>query len=179
MDHMAWLQTLFDSEDASNVQVPIGIGTELDGNAQSPIVTALPVSSVSARLALWNNTTNDLCRTNSIACQPNTAGAPGVLPPSISFDSPNCHELRRTVSEPNSIAAMSSTSTSLPSKGTSDDEKAQRRKELARCYARKAREKKKNQLTSLRMALQALQEENSQLKIALDTILRLAQPREC
>ncbi len=166
---MVWLQTLFDSEDTSNVQLPIGIATELDVNAQSPIVTALPASSVSARLASLNNT---------IAYQPNTAGAPGVRPPSFSFDSPNRHQMRRTVSESISIATMSSTSTSLPSKGISDDEKTQRRKELGRGYARKAREKKNHQLTSLRMALQALQEENSQLRSALDTILRLAQPRE-
>jgi hypothetical protein len=169
MDHMAWLQSLFDSEDTSNVQVPIGIATELDVNAPSPIVTALPASSVSARLTLLNNT---------IAYQPNTAGAPGVRPPSFSFDSPNRHQMRRTVSEPNSIATMSTTSTSLPSKGTSDDEKAQRRKELARGYARKAREKKNHQFTSLHMALQALREENSQLRSAFDTIIRLAQPRE-
>jgi hypothetical protein len=178
MDHMAWLQTLFDSEDSSNVQAPIGIAAELDLNALSPIVTDLPASSVSARLALLNNTMNGFCRTNSIACQPNTAGAPGVRPPNFSFDSPNRHQLRRTVSEPNSIAAMSTISTSLPSKGTSDDEKAQRRKDLARGYARKSREKKKNQQTSLRVALQALHEENSQLRMARDTLLRLAQPRE-
>jgi hypothetical protein len=178
MDHMAWLQTLFESEDASNVQVPIGIATELDVNAQSPIVTVLPASSVSARLAFLNNTMYDFSKPNSIACQPNTAAAPGVRPPSFSFDLPNRNQLRRTVSEPNSIVSMSSTSTSVPSKSTSDDEKSQRRKELARGYARKAREKKRNQQTSLRVALQALHEENSQLRNALDTVLRLAQPRE-
>jgi hypothetical protein len=63
----------------------------------------------------------------------------------------------------------------VPSKSTSDDEKSQLRKKLARAYARKSREKKRNQEIRLRIELHALHEENAQLRNALDVILRLAE----
>ncbi len=87
---------------------------------------------------------------------------------------------RHTVSEPrpstplSPIVAVSPVSPVLASavfKQGSDEDKAERRKGLARNYARKARQKKKEQQSNLMGRVQALHEENLQLRNLLNAVL--------
>ncbi len=166
---MDWLQLVV--EDANVPKLDLNADGFNSANGLSPSQPFLSLH-VSDQLALLDARMQILQRSQIVRYSSDDTHT------SLKFDEVSRH----TVSEPSpsttsspivAVSPVSTVSASADFKQASDEDKAERRKGLARSYARKARQKKKEQQANLMGRVEALQEENLKLRNLLNAVLSL------